>query len=53
MVDAFKKAGVEVVELTPAQFAKWREIAQATSYKVFSENVKGGDALIKKALAVQ
>ena len=52
MVDAFKKANVEVVELTPAQFGKWREIAQATSYKVFSENVKGGDALIKKALAV-
>jgi TRAP-type C4-dicarboxylate transport system substrate-binding protein len=52
MVDAFKKANVEVVELTPAQFGKWREIAQATSYKTFAEKVKGGDALIKKALAV-
>lgn len=53
MVEAYKKANVQIAELTPAQFAKWREIAQATSYKVFSENVKGGDALIKKALAVQ
>lgn len=53
MVEAYKKANVQIAELTPAQFAKWREIAQQTSYKVFSENVKGGDALIKKALAVQ
>lgn len=53
MVDAYKKAGVEVVELTPAQFTKWREIAKGTSYKVFAESVKGGDALIQKALSVQ
>ena len=53
MVEAYKKANVQIAELTPAQFAKWREIAQETSYKVFAQNVKGGDALIKKALAVQ
>ena len=53
MVEAYKKANVQIAELTPAQFVKWREIAQQTSYKVFSEKVKGGDALIKKALAVQ
>jgi TRAP-type C4-dicarboxylate transport system substrate-binding protein len=53
MVQAFKKANVEVVELTPAQFAKWRAIAKDTSYKVFAEKVPGGAALIEKALAVQ
>ena len=53
MVEAYKKANVQIANLTPEQFAKWREIAQATSYKIFAENVKGGDALLKKALAVQ
>jgi TRAP-type C4-dicarboxylate transport system substrate-binding protein len=53
MVNAFKKANVEVVELTPDQFAKWREIAKATSYKVFADKVSGGDKLIENALAVQ
>ena len=53
MVDAYKKANVQIANLKPEQFAKWREIAQATSYKIYAESVKGGDALIKKALAVQ
>lgn len=53
MVEAFKKANVEVAELTQAQFDKWREVAKQTSYKVFAEKVPGGDALIQKALAVQ
>ncbi|MCW5774172.1 MAG: TRAP transporter substrate-binding protein DctP [Rhodospirillaceae bacterium] len=53
MVEAFKKAGREVVELTDAQFDAWREVAKKTSYKVFAEKVKGGDKLIEKALAVK
>jgi TRAP-type C4-dicarboxylate transport system substrate-binding protein len=53
MVEAFKKAGVEVVELTDAQFEAWREVAKKTSYKVFAEKVKGGEALIEKALSVK
>jgi TRAP-type C4-dicarboxylate transport system substrate-binding protein len=53
MVEAFKKANVEVAELTPTQFAKWRQVAKDTSYKVFAEKVAGGDKLIEKALAVQ
>lgn len=53
MVEAFKKANVEVAELTQAQFDKWREVAKGTSYKVFAEKVPGGDAVIQKALAVQ
>ena len=53
MVDAYKKAGVQVVELSDADFAAWRGVAQQSSYKSFSEKVKGGDALIKKALSVK
>jgi len=53
MVDAFKKSGVEVVELTDAQFEAWREVARKTSYKVFAEKVKDGDKLIEKALSVK
>ena len=53
LVESYKKAGVEVVKMTPEQAAKWREIADRTSYKNFAEKVPGGDALIKKALAVE
>jgi TRAP-type transport system periplasmic protein len=53
LVDTFKKAGVEVVEMTPEQAAAWREIAKRTSYKTFEENVPGGKELIEKALAVE
>lgn len=53
LVDAYKKAGVEVVEMSSQQAAQWRNIANNTSYKNFSEKVPGGDKLIKKALAVE
>jgi TRAP-type C4-dicarboxylate transport system substrate-binding protein len=53
LVKVYKDAGVEVVAMTPEQAHAWREIANETSYKSFSENVKGGDELIKKALAVE
>ncbi len=53
MEETFKKAGVEVVKMNAEQAAKWREIANGTSYKSFAEKVKGGKQLIDKALAVQ
>jgi len=53
MVDTFKEAGVEVVEMTAEQAAKWREIAQETSYAEFAKGVEGGEKLIEKALAVE
>lgn len=53
MVDTFKEAGVEVVEMTAEQAAKWREIAQKTSYAEFAKGVEGGEKLIEKALAVE
>jgi TRAP-type C4-dicarboxylate transport system substrate-binding protein len=49
----FKEAGVEVVQMSAEQAAAWRAIAQDTSYKSFSEKVKGGKELIAKALAVE
>ena len=53
MVDVYKKAGVEVTELTKDEHAAWLAIAKASSYKNFAEKVPGGKELIEKALAVQ
>jgi TRAP-type transport system periplasmic protein len=53
MVDTFKKAGVEVVEMTSENYDAWLAIAKETSYKTFSEKVDGGAELIESALAVQ
>jgi len=53
MVDTFKKAGVEVVEMTAEQADAWKKIADETSYDHFSKKVKNGKELIEKALAVQ
>ena len=53
LVDAYKKAGVEVVKMSAEDAAAWRAIANETSYKVFAEKVPGGKELIEKALAVE
>jgi TRAP-type C4-dicarboxylate transport system substrate-binding protein len=53
MVEAFKKAGVKVVEMTDAQAAMWRDVANNTSYRTFAEKVPNGKALIVKALQVR
>jgi TRAP-type C4-dicarboxylate transport system substrate-binding protein len=53
LVDIYKKAGVEVVQMSAEDAAAWREIAQQTSYKIFAEEVPGGKELIEKALAVE
>ena len=53
LVDAYKKAGVEVVTMNADQAKAWREIANETSYKIFAEKVPGGKELIEKALAVE
>jgi len=53
MVDTFKKAGVEVVEMTAEQADAWKKIADETSYAHFAKKVKNGKELIDKALAVQ
>ena len=53
LVEAYKKAGVEVVTMSAEQAAAWRDIANETSYKTFAEKVPGGKELIEKALAVE
>lgn len=53
LVEAYKKAGVEIVEMSPEDYKAWLAIAQQTSYANFAEKVPGGEALIKKALAVE
>ncbi|MBB6306423.1 TRAP transporter substrate-binding protein DctP [Xanthobacter tagetidis] len=53
LIDTYKKAGVEVIEMSASDYDAWLKVAQASAYKNFAEKVKGGDELIKKALAVQ
>lgn len=53
LVETYKKAGVQVVTMSAEQAAAWRAIANETSYKNFAAKVPGGEALIKKALAVE
>ncbi|MBD8893208.1 TRAP transporter substrate-binding protein DctP [Roseibium litorale] len=53
LVEAFSKAGVEVVEMSADDYNAWLAIAKETSYKNFAETVPNGQALIDKALAVE
>jgi TRAP-type C4-dicarboxylate transport system substrate-binding protein len=53
MVDKFKEAGVEVVEMSKEDYDAWLKVAQESAYKHFAENVPGGKELLDKALAVE
>jgi TRAP-type C4-dicarboxylate transport system substrate-binding protein len=53
LIDTYRSAGVEVTEMSKADYDAWLAIAKESSYKNFAEKVKGGDELIKKALAVE
>ena len=53
MVEAFRKAGVEVVTMTPAEYDAWVKVAQDSSYKRFASEVSDGRKLIDAALAVK
>lgn len=53
MIDTYKKAGVEVVEMSKEDYDAWLELAKQSSYKNFAAKVEGGDKLIEKALAVK
>lgn len=53
LVEAYKKAGVEVVEMSAEQAAMWRAIADKSSYDAFAKDVPGGRGLLDKALAVE
>ncbi|SDY42860.1 TRAP-type C4-dicarboxylate transport system, substrate-binding protein [Jannaschia faecimaris] len=51
-VDVFREAGVEIAEMTQADFDAWRALAQQTSYASFVEETPDGQALLDLALAV-
>ncbi len=53
LVETYKKAGVEIRDMTQADFDAWLAVAKKSSYKIFAEEVPGGAELIEKALAVQ
>lgn len=52
-VEMFRSAGVEIAEMSAANFAAWRRMAMATSYERFAQEVPGGRALLKLALEVE
>ncbi|MFV1851379.1 MAG: TRAP transporter substrate-binding protein DctP [Thalassospira sp.] len=52
-VQVFKDAGVEIVDLTDADFKAWQDIAKQTSYAKFVEETPGGQELLDMALAVE
>lgn len=52
LVETYEKAGVEIVQMSQAQFDAWLDVAKDSSYEIFAEEVEGGQALIEKALAV-
>lgn len=49
----FVKAGVKIAKMSEEDFAAWREIAKASSYKKFVDDTPGGQELIDLALAVE
>ncbi|NSX54921.1 TRAP transporter substrate-binding protein DctP [Parasulfitobacter algicola] len=51
--EVFRNAGVEIAEMTPEDFEKWRQLAQETSYAAFVAEVPDGQALLDMALAVE
>jgi TRAP-type C4-dicarboxylate transport system substrate-binding protein len=52
-VKVFKDAGVEIADLTDADFKAWQELAKQTSYAKFVEETPGGQELLDMALAVE
>ncbi|MBY5924654.1 MULTISPECIES: TRAP transporter substrate-binding protein DctP [unclassified Halomonas] len=53
MVDVFEENGVDVVQMSQADYDAWLEVAKESAYKSFAENVDNGQALIDAALAVE
>lgn len=53
LIDAYKKANVEVTEMSKEDFDAWLAVAKESAYKEFADKVDGGKELIDAALAVQ
>lgn len=52
-VEVFRKAGVEIAEMSAEDFSEWQSLAHETSYKSFVESVPDGRALLDLALSVE
>ncbi len=52
-VERFREAGVEIAEMTSEDFAAWLELAQASAFAAFVEQVDGGQDLLDLALSVE
>ena len=50
---AFRDAGVEIVEMSQEDFDAWREIARASSYETFVAEAPDGQRLLDMALSVE
>ena len=53
VTQVFEKAGKKAYDMDDAAFQQWRTVAQASSWKDFAEEVKGGQALLDMATAVE
>ena len=51
--DVFAENGVEIAEMSEAEFKAWQAIAQETSYKAFLEGSPDGQRLLDLALSVE
>lgn len=49
----FADAGVEIRNMTSAEFTQWRDIAKDSSYKTFVEQTPNGQKLLDMALSVE
>jgi TRAP-type C4-dicarboxylate transport system substrate-binding protein len=52
-VEVFRKAGVEIAEMSVEDFTAWQKLAKQTSYKKFVETVPDGQKLLDLALSVE
>jgi TRAP-type C4-dicarboxylate transport system substrate-binding protein len=49
----FEENGVEIAEMTEAEFERWRELARETSYEAFVAETPDGQELLDLALSVE
>ena len=49
----FQEAGVQIAQMSPADFDAWREVAKTSSYKAFVDETPDGQRLLDMALAVE
>ncbi len=51
--EVFKENGVEIADMTQAEFDAWRALAKETSYKAFVADTPDGQKLLDLALSVE